>query len=83
MQRAQTQKGKHQWKPQQPSVKTGGVNYSGFSVAKNTLPGSSAPAGWGGAGNQPMGMQSYAGQVRAYWLTGIDPIEQERLFRMV
>ena len=65
MQRAQTQKGKHQWKPQQPSVRTGGANFSGIAVAKNTLPASSAPAGWGGVNNPPMTMQAtFSGQVR-------------------
>ena len=64
MQKVQTQKGKHQWKPQQPSLRTGGANFSGMTVAKNTMPGSPSPAGWAGAPNQPMGMQTYAGQVR-------------------
>jgi len=63
MQRVQTQKGKHQWKPQQPSVKTGGANFSGLSVARNTMPASSTPAGWGGAANQPVTMgATFSGQ---------------------
>ena len=65
MQRVQTQKGKHQWKPQQPQVKTGGANYQGFSVAKNTLPATGAQPSWGGgATSNPVGMPSFPGQVK-------------------
>ena len=67
MQRVQTQKGKHQWKPQQPQVKTGGANYQGFSVAKNTLPATAAQPGWGGgATSNPVGMASFPGQVKSF-----------------
>ncbi len=60
MQRAQTQKGKHQWKPQQQQVKTGGANYQGFGVAKSSIPPvASQPSGWGAP--QPA-QQTFPGQ---------------------
>lgn len=61
MQRVQTQKGQHQWKPPQPQVKTGGSHFQGVSVAKMSMPPVSSQPGWAGSAGGPFGMQTYPG----------------------
>eukprot|EP00794_Sanderia_malayensis_P000164 gene164-776_t len=63
MQRVQTQKGQHQWRPQQQQVRTGGANFQSMGLTKTSLPpASQQPAGWGGANAPPASMQAYPGQ---------------------